>query len=774
MGHSKEGMDDGVDGASVCPACEHQVTASEENCPNCGTYLVYLFDENQKPQNAVFTPPRKSTPDELPEEPPKEPCKEIVETPLPSSPRSPAICPHCNNPHSENARFCPKCGRALEEPSLSHSPSPPTPLSPARLQTLVPKVGLLFLMGLIILISLATLYLFVPGIQSPHLNLTSANTSRAVIPDNSTLVTEPLVTSTITTSSPSAFLVSPFPTQLPQPWPELGSTTISPQDGMTMVYIPAGEFIRGLNQEQIETFLSLCSECEQQQFQDAVPYHLVYLDDFWIYQTEVTNEMYQKCVNTGFCSLPVQASSQTRSSYYGNHTYATYPVVFVNWSMANQYCQWAGGRLPTEAEWEKAARGTDGRLFPWGNQAPNPKVLNTYTYVGDTVPVGTYPEGASPYGVLDLAGNVYEWIADWYLSTYFQLMVYDNPQGPGVGEKGRRVVRGGSWGWGVPFVSAAYRDCWEPEKIGSGVGFRCVMDTPASPTAFPSDIPTITLLPTSSATATPTPNFEPVGRIVFTCYIDSIDHICSMNADGNNQQRLTHAGATDFYASWSPDGRGIIFSSRRDGSFQLYTMSADGEHETRLSYDLGTGGLFSPAYSPDGSRIVFTRAAEDAQNIWIMNADASDGISLTNTIGNNVDPVWSPDGSQIAFSSDRSGITGIYIMDANGENQHLLYIGVSDMGGRIDWSPDGHWIAFYAGPRGSRNIYLVAVDGSYMRQLTFANDNLAPSFSRDGNWIAYTSTQDGDHEIFIIRTDGSEVRQLTQNTRPDWQPRWGP
>jgi len=157
-----------------------------------------------------------------------------------------------------------------------------------------------------------------------------------------------------------------------------------------------------------------------------------------------------------------------------------------------------------------------------------------------------------------------------------------------------------------------------------------------------------------------------------------------------------------------------------------------------------------------------------------MNANGSNAIPLTNTIGNNVDPVWSPDGRRIAFSSNRSGKTGIYIMDADGENEYHLDTGVSDMGGRIDWSPDGRWIAFYAGDRGSRNIYLIAVDGSKMQQMTFASDNLAPSFSPDGNWIAYTSTQDGDNEIFIIRLDGSEVRQLTYNTRPDWQPRWGP
>lgn len=296
---------------------------------------------------------------------------------------------------------------------------------------------------------------------------------------------------------------------------------------------------------------------------------------------------------------------------------------------------------------------------------------------------------------------------------------------------------------------------------------------------FPSESPTIDVIetPTHTLTLTPsatkTPNREPVGQIVFTCYIDEVDNICSMNADGSNQQRLTHAGATDFYASWSPNGRLIVFSSRRDNSFQLYTMTADGENETRLSHDLGTDGLFSPAYSPRGDYIVFTRAENGVQNIWLMNADGSNPQQLTNASGDNVDPVWSPDENRIAFSSNRSGEREIYILDLNEENERHLETGVSDLGGRIDWSPDGRWIAFYAGPSGSRDIYMISVGGDKLRQLTSSGDNLAPSYSPDGNWIVYTSRQDGDLEVFIVRRDGSEIRQLTHNSRPDWQPRWG-
>ncbi|MFQ5615595.1 MAG: bifunctional serine/threonine-protein kinase/formylglycine-generating enzyme family protein, partial [Anaerolineales bacterium] len=133
---------------------------------------------------------------------------------------------------------------------------------------------------------------------------------------------------------------TPTPTPSPEPSPGLGTTLISPKDDMTIVFIPAGEFIRGLTQDHIETFLSLCSECERQQFQDAEPSHLAYLDAFWIYETEVTNEMYQKCVDAGLCRQPAETSSQTRQNYFGNPAYAAYPVVHVDWFLANQYCQW--------------------------------------------------------------------------------------------------------------------------------------------------------------------------------------------------------------------------------------------------------------------------------------------------------------------------------------------------------------------------------------------------------------------------------------------------
>ena len=297
----------------------------------------------------------------------------------------------------------------------------------------------------------------------PTIFLTGTSTSTAPATNTATQ-TPPPPTSTFTQT------ISLTPTI------GLGSTSISERDGVVLVHIPASEFIMGLTPDQAELFLALCEECEEDDFYPSMPAHRVYLDSYWIYLTEVTNKMYRLCVSAGECNRPVKSGSQTRSNYYGNPDYDNFPVVFVSWYDAERYCSWAGGRLPTEAEWEKAARGRNGRLFPWGDQAPNTSLTNTYPYNGDTTKVGSYPNGASPYGVLDMVGNVYEWIADWYRLDYYQSSDVRNPLGPQAGESGRRCVRGGSWGWGVPFASSAFRDWWEPGESGSGVGFRCVKD----------------------------------------------------------------------------------------------------------------------------------------------------------------------------------------------------------------------------------------------------------------------------------------------------------
>ena len=254
---------------------------------------------------------------------------------------------------------------------------------------------------------------------------------------------------------------------------EAGAQKVSPMDGMVMLYVPAGEYVMGWEGG---------TEAEK-------PEHTVYIDAFWIDQTEVTNEKYIKCVDAGICTHPEQGahlvlrdSSATRDFYYGNPEYDNYPAIFVNYSQAVEYCRWAGRRLPTEAEWEKAARGTDGRIYPWGNEEPNVNLLNYDGNIGDTSEAGAYPQGASPYGAYDMAGNVWEWVQDWYDPEYYEKSPRDNPQGPPDEDGLFFTMRGGSWRKSERPVRVTYRHWYIPPLVGNTVvshnydGFRCAAD----------------------------------------------------------------------------------------------------------------------------------------------------------------------------------------------------------------------------------------------------------------------------------------------------------
>ena len=249
----------------------------------------------------------------------------------------------------------------------------------------------------------------------------------------------------------------------------VGSTWTRPADHMVMVYVPAGKFLMGSSNSD-----SMAGDEEK-------PQHTVMLDAYWIDKTEVTNLMYAECVNAKACNLPSVFSSQTRSNYYYDSRFINYPVIFVKWIDSNAYCAWAGARLPTEAEWEKAARGPDGRIYPWGNTKPTCSLANYYaeggTCMNDTSAVGSYPSGTSPYGVMDMAGNVWEWVNDWYSPTYYSQSPTSNPQGPSSGNA--HVLRGGSWNDTEFTIRASNRFSGNPSSITDiyfgtlSIGFRC-------------------------------------------------------------------------------------------------------------------------------------------------------------------------------------------------------------------------------------------------------------------------------------------------------------
>jgi formylglycine-generating enzyme required for sulfatase activity len=232
--------------------------------------------------------------------------------------------------------------------------------------------------------------------------------------------------------------------------------TPGPAEVPGMVYVPAGEFVMG-------------SEWGEW---DEEPRHIVFLDAFYIDKYEITNEEYQRCMDARRCNP--QAFRSDRSLMGPRQ-----PVVAVGWDDAVTYCRFVGERLPTEAEWEKAARGTDERRYPWGNEWHRDWVNLHGPEDGfdETAPVGSFPGNVSPYGAYDMAGNAWEWVSDFHGKHYYRESPRENPKGPKTGE--RRVMRGGSWMYDVPFFAmSTNRSPGRPQVRKIYVGFRCAMDAP--------------------------------------------------------------------------------------------------------------------------------------------------------------------------------------------------------------------------------------------------------------------------------------------------------
>lgn len=274
-----------------------------------------------------------------------------------------------------------------------------------------------------------------------------------------------LIVPTLTTKPASS--LSPTENLVETPTLKPGSKMVHSMDESISIYIPEGYFVMGSNNAGVY----------------AEPAHRVFLDAFWIDQKEVTNQQFNNCVNEGICSLP-----SSPVDFY-NINYELHPVVYVDWFQATTYCGWAGGRLPTEAEWEKAGRSNVEITFPWGDQfncslanaddeiiedlnvvpgLPNCDGYNT------TAPVGSFPGGSSYYGVMDLVGNVTEWVSDWFRYDYYSDSPSINPLGPI--ETGFRVIRGGSWRNNYNQQDLTYRRGTNPSETFSDVGFRCAYD----------------------------------------------------------------------------------------------------------------------------------------------------------------------------------------------------------------------------------------------------------------------------------------------------------
>ena len=233
------------------------------------------------------------------------------------------------------------------------------------------------------------------------------------------------------------------------------------ETGAEMVLIPAGPFLMGSDSDSA--------------LPDARPVHEVTLNAYWIDRYEVTNGQFSECVAAGFCYEPREQGSALRPDYYKNEAFADYPVIHVDWNQAKAYCSWAGKRLPTEAEWEKAARGEDGLLYPWGNELPDvvPAQIGQFGS-GDTVPADAFPEGCSPYGVCGMAGNVWEWTSDQYDPDFYEKSPAFDPLAVTGGNI--YVIRGYSWAYPFSLMDITLRNSAYVLTHTWDLGFRCAAD----------------------------------------------------------------------------------------------------------------------------------------------------------------------------------------------------------------------------------------------------------------------------------------------------------
>lgn len=262
---------------------------------------------------------------------------------------------------------------------------------------------------------------------------------------------------------PQPSVVSPYEAKLPEVVPlvgelGIGSARINAKDGAKMVWVPAGEFKRGT--------------VDANGWWNTRPVAQVYVDGFWAYETEVTVQQYRTFCEDTNRTMPVRPWG---GSWNDNH-----PIVNVSWDDANAYAKWANASLPTEAQWEKAARGTDGRTYPWGSTFDMSRLWCSVTQIMDagfTAPVGSFPSGKSPYGCLDMAGNAEEWCSDWYADYYYQTSPLRNPTGPLTGTD--HATRGGSWYRFESDGAGGWFKCAMRRKSGYGtqdIGFRCVQN----------------------------------------------------------------------------------------------------------------------------------------------------------------------------------------------------------------------------------------------------------------------------------------------------------
>jgi formylglycine-generating enzyme required for sulfatase activity/serine/threonine protein phosphatase PrpC len=419
-------------------------------------------------------PPAEAPPPEPPRQPP------------PAAPY-PAPPPATRQEPLGDVPPLPTQGPAGYQPRVYQPPGGYPPPPPARAST-----GLLIGMGAIIIVLLAAIGLLV---LQPFKLPFGLGRGQGAVAEQPTAILE---------------TAQPGPTTTPQPTPVPPTETPQPETPPGTVLIPAGPFQRGVDEEEAAAAALACineseddTACFPEYFSDAQPRSEVQLSPFYIDQSEVTNIQYAACVAAEICDPP------TDNTFYSDPAFANHPVVYVTWEMAQAYCEWEGRRLPTEAEWEKAARGTDGWLYPWGNEW-EPGRANTFAAgQGGTNDTNAFQGDESPYGVRGMAGNVSEWVFDWYFPGYEGRGSVD-PQGPPNPPLPEpiKVARGGSFFDISPFARTGQRKTVTIDKSAAWLGFRCAANVPGAAPAATEAPPLPTAVQTPTVTGTETPAAE--------------------------------------------------------------------------------------------------------------------------------------------------------------------------------------------------------------------------------------------------------------------------
>ncbi len=550
-----------------------------------------------------------------------------------------------------------------------------------------------------------------------------------------------------------------------KPWERPGSRAgqeIVGPAGITLVWVPGGSFMMG----------------SEVGYVDQKPVHRVELSGFWIGKTEVTNEQYAAFLND---AGPDDASEwlevddedceieRTGGRYEAKSGRGDHPVVEVSWYGAEAYCEHYGFELPTEAQWEYAARGPDSLRYPWGDEWQPDRLCwdENQGPGGRTFPVGSFPSGASWCGALDMAGNVWEWCADWYDSDYYGSSPTTDPTGPSSGDE--RVIRGGSWFNSASNCRGALRGRNTRDNTSADCGFRVARSCRHEAQARRTD-----------------------EKIAFVSDRDGNYEIYVMNPDGSDVTRLTHDPALDYHPAWSPDGTRIAFASNREGNFDIYVMDPDGSNMRALTS--GPKNDYSPSWSPDGRRLVFDRRAGDETvvteaDIFVINSDGTGSREVvgegdgTHRTGHQFDPCWTADGKHVVYvwaSDNQTPGASISISRINGNGSVGMYAFAGTESGEVlgfgrtlgpEWAPNDTALAVYALSDSGHDIGVVSGRGD----VAAIQQGTDPSWSPDSSQLAYEGkeTDPSGLDIFVCNRDGSDERRLTTHPAKDIMPAWG-